>query len=159
VANWVSNQEVGGNIRVLDSSGAVVAEGSSGETFSVPAGTYRVVGVITDAALLIDTPTRESDDEATVSPGQETSARVTHPVARIRLRVTQRGRALNNWRAELRRQNGQGGMIEMRAADPHRPVSPGRYDAVIIAGSERFDVSNVIFQPGSTADVPVTIDE
>lgn len=157
VSNVAGGQDVGGTVRVLSASGEVVAEGRSGQTFTVDAGTYRIAGAVTDASVLVDTPTRESEDAATVTAGEQTEARVVHPVARVRLRVTRRGRPVGSWRAELQRQSG-GDTIEIRATESHTPISPGRYDAVVFVGSERFEVSGVIFQGGSTMDVPVTIE-
>jgi hypothetical protein len=157
LSNIVGNQEVGGTVRILDARGSVVAEGPSGQTFNVDAGTYRIAGSITDAAVILDRPTREADDEVTVTPGQETVGRVVHPVARVRLRVTRRGRPVTNWRAEVRRQSG-GDPIELRPSETHTPISPGRYDAVVQVGGERFELSGVVFQGGSTADVPVNIE-
>lgn len=157
VVNVVSGSESSGTVRVLDMGGQVVAEGRSGETFPVDAGTYRVVGEVTDASVLVDRPTRESDDPVEVVPGEEQVARVVHPVARVRLRVVQRGRPVTGWRAEVRRQTG-GPALEIRASEEHTSISPGRYDAVLHVGGQRIEVSGIVFQGGATMDVPLNIE-
>lgn len=158
VVNMVGGRDAGGTIQILDGSGRVVLEGRSGETYSLDAGTYRVVGTVTDRTALVDTPTREEEDPVTVAAGREEVVRVAHPVARVRLAVTQRGRPVASWRAELRRTTGQGGVLELQPSETHTPVSPGRYDAVVHVGGQRFTVTGVIFQGGATMDVPVTIE-
>src|SRR5690606_924549 len=60
VVNRVGGEDSSGRVRVLNDAGEVVAEGASGESFVVDSGTYRVVGEITDADVLIDKPTREA---------------------------------------------------------------------------------------------------
>src|SRR5690606_27966910 len=107
-----------------------VAEGRSGDTFNLESGSYRVVGEITDAAVLIDKPTRQSDGMVTVLAGQTQTATIDHARARVRVRVTRRGRAVAQWRMQLRRQGVEGAEpITLRASDQHTPITPGRYDA------------------------------
>src|SRR5687767_13006341 len=58
----VEGEEVAGEVRVEDAeSGEEVGRGMAGQTFSVPAGDYRVFGHITDEDVLRDRPEREHD--------------------------------------------------------------------------------------------------
>lgn len=157
VINRVGGQESTGRVRVLDSSGSVVAEGSSGDTFTVPSGTYTVAGEITDAQVLLDTPSRESESTVTVVAGQEQTATVDHPVSRVRLRVTRAGRPVANWRMEVRRQGTEGRALEIRPSERHVPITPGRYDATLHIGGTDVEVTGIIFQGGATMDVPVAV--
>lgn len=155
----MGGEESTGNVRVLSASGEVVAEGRSGDTFTVEAGSYRLVGEITDAAVLIDTPTRESDGMITVLAGQEQTATIDHARARVRVRVTRRGRPVAQWRMQLRRQGVEGAEpITLRASEQHTPITPGRYDATLQFGANRIEVTGIIFQGGATMDVPVNVD-
>lgn len=159
VLNRVGGEDSTGTVRVLSASGDVVAEGTSGDTFTVEAGSYRLVGEITDADVLIDTPTRESDGMITVLAGQEQTATIDHPRARVRLRVTRRGRPVARWRMEVRRQGEEGAEpLELRNSDQHTPITPGRYDATLHFGANRIEVTGIIFQGGATMDVPVNVD-
>jgi len=159
VVNRVGGEDSTGTVRVLSASGEVVAEGRSGDTFTVEAGSYRLVGEITDAAVLIDTPTRESDGMITVLAGQEQAATIDYPRARVRLRVTRRGRAVPRWRMEVRRQGQEGAEpLELRSSEQHTPITPGRYDATLHFGANRIEVTGIIFQGGATMDVPVNVD-
>ena len=132
-------------------------KGTSGDTFTVEAGSYRLVGEITDPAVLIDTPTRESDGMITVLAGQEQTATIDH--ARARVRVTRRGRPVAQWRMQPRRQGVEGAQpITLRASEQHTPITPGRYDATLQFGANRIEVTGIIFQGGATMDVPVNVD-
>lgn len=158
VVNRVGGEESGGRVRVLDASGEVVAEGQSGETFTLEAGTYRVIGEITDSDVLIDKPTR-SGGEVVVVAGQEQAVTVDHPRSRVRIRVLRRGRPVARWRLELRPQSDPNAApITLRPSDQHTPVTPGRYDGTLTFGSQRIEVNGIIFQGGATMDVPINVD-
>lgn len=158
VVNRVGGEDSSGRVRVLNDAGEVVAEGASGESFVVDSGTYRVVGEITDADVLIDKPTREAGP-VTVVAGEEQTATIDHPRSRVRLRVTRRGRPVAQWRMEVRPQaNPEAAPITLRASDRHTPITPGRYDGTLRFGSQRIEVSGIIFQGGATMDVPVNVD-
>lgn len=156
VVNVVSDQEVGGPVRVLDSSGEVVAEGTSGDTFNVESGEYRVQGEVTDASILVDTPTQETT--ATVPAGGTTEARVDFPVSRIRIEVTRGGRPIARWRLTVRRQGMEAGdPVELEPSREHVPITPGRYDATLRFGGSEIEVNGLIFQGGATMTVPVNV--
>lgn len=158
VINRVGGQDSTGSVRVLDAAGETVAEGASGDTFDLEAGSYRVVGEITDAAVLIDTPTREADGMVTVVAAQEQTIGIDHPVSNVRLRVTRAGRPVARWRMEVRRQGGEGEAIELRSSNDHIPITPGRYDATLHFGNAQIQVTGIIFQGGARMDVPVNVD-
>jgi hypothetical protein len=144
---------------VLNTAGDVVAQGRSGETFILDAGSYRVVGEITDDDVLIDTPVREADGFVQVVAGQEQTATIDHPVSRVRIRVTRRGRPVATWRMEVRRQGDPNAEpIMLRSSNRHIPVTPGRYDATLHVGGQQITVNGIIFQGGATMDVPVNVD-
>lgn len=157
VVNRVGGQDSSGTVRVLDEGGATVAEGSSGETFTLQSGSYRVVGAITDADVLIDTPERESDGMVTVVAGQEQTVTIDHPVSRVRLRVTRGGRPIARWRFVVHRQGEEGETIELRSGGQHIPITPGRYEGTLHFGNSQIEVTGVIFQGGATMDVPVNV--
>lgn len=160
VVNVVRDEEVGGNVRVLSSDGEVVAEGSSGDTFNVESGQYRVQGEITDDSVLIDTPTHELEGMATVAPGETTETRIEFPVSRVRIEVTRRGRPIRRWRLTVTRQ-GFGESDEGIVLEPsseHVAITPGRYDGTLRFGGQQIEVSGLIFQGGATQTVPVNVD-
>ncbi|MCZ7687137.1 MAG: hypothetical protein M5U28_53715 [Sandaracinaceae bacterium] len=158
VVNRVGGEDASGSVRVLDASGETVAEGASGDTFTVEAGSYRVVGEITDPSVLIDTPTRESDGMITVVAGQEQTVTVDHPVSRVRLRVSRAGRPVARWTMEVRRQGEEGEAIRLQSGNDYTPITPGRYDGTLQFGSNRIEVTGIIFQGGARMDVPVNVD-
>lgn len=158
VVNRVGGRDASGTVRVLNDAGETVAEGTSGETFTVEAGTYRVVGAITDASVMIDRPTHEADGGVTVLAGQEQTVSIDFPVSRVRIRVTRRGRAVARWRMEVQRQGAQGAPLTLQSSNDHIPITPGRYDATLHFGNERIQVTGIIFQGGATMDVPVNVD-
>ncbi len=155
----VGNQDGSGTVRVQSMSGQTVAEGRSGETFTVPAGTYRLSAQITDQEVMFDRPSRESETPVTVSAGQEENATVEFPVSRVRLRITRRNRPIGRWRLEVRRAGVEGGeTLTLQSGDRHIPMTPGRYEGTLIFGTSRIEVSGIIFQGGATMDVPVNVD-
>lgn len=158
VVNRVGGEDASGSVRVLDASGDTVAEGASGDTFTVEAGSYQVVGEVTDPSVLIDTPVRQSDGMITVLAGQEQTVTVDHPVSRVRLRVSRAGRPVARWTMEVRRQGGEGEPIQLRAGNDYIPITPGRYDGTLQFGTNRIEVTGIIFQGGARMDVPVNVD-
>ncbi|HEY8429752.1 MAG TPA: hypothetical protein VIL20_15315 [Sandaracinaceae bacterium] len=158
IVNRVGGEEVGGAVRVLDEAGETVAEGASGDTFTLDAGSYRVVGEITDPDVLIDTPTREADGMVTVLAGQEHTVTIDHPVSRVRLRVSRGGRPIARWRMEVRRQGGDGEAIQLQSGNQYIPITPGRYDGTLRFGNSQIEVNGIIFQGGARMDVPVNVE-
>ncbi|MFK7990231.1 MAG: hypothetical protein AB8I08_29695 [Sandaracinaceae bacterium] len=151
--------EVSATVRVVDSGGDTVAEGQAGQTFALEAGQYRVYAAIGDDSVLIDTPTREYDGRAVVSPGDTEEVTVEFGIARVRLDVRRGGRSVARWSARVRRQGGMSGdeEIELTPSEDHVAISPGRYDATLTLGGEQISVNGLIFQGGATQTVPVNV--
>ncbi len=156
VANRVGGEEIGGNVQVLDESGEVVAEGSSGETFDLPAGSYALVGEVTDATILLGTPTTQSEDRVTLDAGSDAEGFVDHGRALVRIRVTRNNRNVRRWRLELTRR-GSETTLNLEPTEEYVPVTPGRYDGVVHFGSHQIEVTNVIFQDGARRDLPIRV--
>ena len=142
-----------GTIEVLDVRGASVAEGSSGETLTLPAGNYRVVAMMDPSLLPGHGPL---DDSVTVREGRTTDKRMTYEAARVRLDVRRNGRPVANWTMRLTREDGDM-EVTMRPSQEHQIVAPGRYSGVLTTGNTRIEVSGLIFQGGATMDVPVNV--
>ena len=150
----MQNQERAGTVTVRSADGAVVAEGASGDTFDVPSGSY-VLEAMLDAALLPGHTGRE--ERTTVSSGETVEVVFSYEVARVRLNVRRAGRPVNTWRMVLTRE-GSETEITLQSSTEHAEVAPGRYSGLLIAGSARIEVTGLIFQGGSTMDVPVNVD-
>lgn len=149
-------------VRVMDEAGEVVAEGAPGDTFSVDSGRYRVAASISDASVLADTPTRELDGVATVTPGDTAEVTVRFPVSRVMLEVRRRGRPVARWQLTARRENpGPGEQVSEFQLEPsreHVPVTPGRYAGTLRFGGQQIEVNGLIFQGGARMTVPVNVD-
>lgn len=159
VVNVVGGAEVGGEVQVLDPAGEVVAEGTSGDTFNVESGSYRVRGHITDRAILIGMPTTELDGTTTVSPGETSTAQVNFPVSHIIINVRRGGRPVARWRLTVTRENvAEPTEIVLEPSQTHIPITPGRYSGTLRMGSTEIAVSGLIFQGGARMNVPVNID-
>ncbi len=158
VVNRVGGQEVGGRVRVLSEAGEVVAEGDAGATFNVDSGSYRVVGEITDADVLIDTPTHELEGMVTVPAGETATAEVDFPVSRILLNVTRRGRPVRSWRLQVTREGFDAGEpVTLTPSREHIPITPGRYSGTLTTGGSQIEVTGLIFQGGARMTVPVAV--
>ena len=158
VVNRVGGADVGGTVRVTNDAGETVAEGASGDTFDVPSGDYSVEGTITDAALLIDRPTRPLDGGATVVPGETADAQINFPVSRIRVEVRRRGTVVRTWRLTVHPQGAEEPEIVIEPSRDHVPITPGRYEGSLRAGSSEIAVNGLIFQGGATMSVPINME-
>lgn len=156
--NRVGGADVGGTVRVLNEAGEVVREGASGDTFDVPSGDYTVEGTITDAAILVDRPTRSADGGATVTPGETATAQINFPVSRIRIEVRRHGTVVRTWRLTVHPQGAEEPEITLEPTRDHVPITPGRYEGSLRAGSNEIAVSGLIFQGGATMSVPINMD-
>ncbi|HHH30620.1 MAG TPA: hypothetical protein ENK57_20075 [Polyangiaceae bacterium] len=158
VSNSVGGAEGGGTVEVVDAQGEVVASGDSGQTFNVESGTYSIRGTITDASVLIDTPTREAEDYVTVPPGETTVASVNFAVSRILIRVRRGTRSVPRWRLTLHRDGRDPGEpIELEPSSEHVPITPGRYSGSLRFGGREIEVNGLIFQGGARMTVPVDV--
>ena len=156
VINKVDGEDGGGTVQVLSAEGEVVAEGNSGDTFTVDSGQYQVAGTITDTSVLIDTPTDQGDSWVEVLPGEVAEAHIDHGRARVRIRVMRNGRALSRWRMEVTRR-GSTQSITLQPSNDYIPISAGRYSGVVTFGAHRIEVSDLIFQAGAQRDMPINV--
>ena len=156
VVNRVGNDDLGGNVSVLNASGEVVESGRSGSTFTLPAGTYRLAGEITSDDDVVGKPSKEMEDTVEVRAGQTTTLAVVFSVATVKLRVERNGRVVGTWRAELTRQ-GTDEAVALSSRDDFRRIRAGRYDGTVIFGANRIEVNDVIFQGGARGEVPIQV--
>ncbi|MEM6955636.1 MAG: hypothetical protein AAF411_00615 [Myxococcota bacterium] len=142
-----------GTVEVHDEDGETVAQSTSGETMTLPVGSYRVIATMEESLL----PGHGSlDDSVTVRDGRMTDKRMTYEVARVRIMVRRRGRPVSRWSLSLTREGGDT-ELTLEPSETHTIVAPGRYSGVLTAGGQRIEVTGLIFQPGTTMDVPVSV--
>jgi len=151
----VGSDEVAAAIQLINAEGDTAAEGQAGQTFTVPGGNYTVRASVTDAAVLADTPTTE--EEAFLEPGEPRTVGVRFAVARVRLNVRVRGRALRNPQVELFREGGDTPVATVRATNEHFAITPGRYTAKVTQSGTEYEVRGLAFMDGATQDIPVNI--
>ena len=156
VINEIDGAESTGTVQVLDGAGEVVAEGQSGETFQLPAGTYTLVGSITDASILMDTPTREGEYSVTLEAGGEARGVIEHHRARVKIRVLRRNRPVNRWRLVLTRR-GSDQQIELTPSEEYIPITAGRYNGIVHIGNTQIEVTDVVLQGGAQRDLPIRV--
>ncbi|MCU0673244.1 MAG: hypothetical protein MUE69_10685 [Myxococcota bacterium] len=147
----VGNETAAGRVQLLDESGAVVAEGGAGESFTLPEGRYRVVATLDPGALAGATP---REDALFVEPGQSERT-ITWEVTRVRFAVRRRGQPVSRWRIVAQREGGE--ELTFEPTEEFRVVMPGRYRAVLTFGAQRVEVNGLIFQGGATQTVPVDV--
>lgn len=150
----LGNEDAQGRVQVVDDAGEVVAEGASGQTFTVPSGSYRVVGELARGALR---GAEAREESAYVEAGGRARVTVSWAVARVRIDVRRRGQAINRWRLVVTRE-GTSDEVVLEPSNEHHVVMPGRYSGVLTAGANRVEVSGIIFQGGATMNVPINID-
>ncbi|MEM9861976.1 MAG: hypothetical protein AAF938_10195 [Myxococcota bacterium] len=142
-----------GTVEVQDADGETVAQSTSGETMTLPVGSYQVIATMEESLL----PGHGSlEDSVTVRDGRMTDKRMTYEVARVRITVRRRGRPVSRWSLSLTREGGDT-ELTLEPSETHTIVAPGRYSGVLTAGGQRVEVTGLIFQPGTTMDVPVTV--
>jgi hypothetical protein len=148
----VGNETAAGRVQLLDEGGAVAAEGSAGESFTLPEGRYRVVATLDPGALAGATP---REDALFVEAGQSERT-ITWEVTRVRFAVRRRGQPVSRWRIVAQREGGE--ELTFEPSEEFRVVMPGRYRAVLTFGAQRVEVNGLIFQGGATQTVPVDVD-
>jgi hypothetical protein len=142
---------------VLDQSEQSVAAGRSGETISVPAGSYYVRVAVEDEDVILNTPTHE--EEIAVAPGSEpTEITVNVPVAHIVLRVSHRGRPLRNPNVTLYAEGSEEPVARFRAGNDAIQISPGRYEAEVQSGGGNYRIRGLTFMDGARQEIPVNVE-
>jgi len=156
VVNRANNEDIGGNVSVLNLDGEVVESGTSGSTFTLEPGTYRLAGEVTSDDDVLGKPSKQMEDTVTISPGQEETLPVSFAVANIKLRIERNGRVVRTWQAELTRQ-GSEAPINLTSRDDFQHIQAGRYDGTVRFGSHRVEVNDVILQGGSRGEIPIRV--
>lgn len=156
VVNRVGGEDVGGNVSVLNMDGEVVESGTSGSTFTLQPGEYRLAGEITSDEDVLGKPSKEMEETVMVEPGQEATMHVSFSVANVKLRVERNGRVVRTWRAELTRR-GTETPINLSSSDGFQHIRAGRYDGTVTFGAHRVEVQDVIFQGGARGEVPIRV--
>ena len=156
VVNRVGNEDVGGNVSVLDLEGEVVESGRSGATFVLEPGTYRLAGEITSDDDVLGKPSKQMEDTVTIEPGQQETLPVAFSVANVKLRVERNGRPVRTWRAQLTRR-GSETPITLSSSDDFRHIQAGRYDGTVRFGAHNVEVENIIFQGGARGEIPIRV--
>ncbi|MCA9616470.1 MAG: hypothetical protein KC586_27120 [Myxococcales bacterium] len=151
IALRVGNAPATGTVQLLDTSGAVAAEGASGDALTVPSGEYRVVATLADGQLAGAMPRQ---DNLYVEPGANERT-LTWEVTRVTFVVRRRGQPVGRWRIVAQREGGQELVFE--PSEEPRVVMPGRYTAVLTFGAQRVEVNGLIFQGGATQTVPIDV--
>ena len=151
----IGNEDGSAQIRLLDSNGDSVHEGASGTPFTVQSGTYSLEASITDARVMVDTPTKT--EEVTLSPGEPQTVEVRFPVARVRLGVSRRGRMSYRGQITLFREGTEEEVASFRLSNNHIAITPGRYEANVRSGSLDTRVSGLMFMDGATQNVPIEV--
>ena len=157
VINRVMSEDVGGTVKVLDESGSVVASGNSGDTFTLPAGNYRLTGEVTDDEVVLGGASKESDETVALPAGGEATGTVNFSVAHVKVRVERGGRVIRTWQMELTRQGSQS-PINLRSSDGFLHIRAGRYDGTLRFGTTRIEVTDIIFQGGASGEVPIRVE-
>lgn len=141
---------------VKSASGATVAEGRGGETFTLQAGTYSVTARVTSDDLIVTAPA-ETTESIDVEPQEPQTVRVTIPAAHVRLTVKRNGRTIRNPLVTLFREGGDEQVAQFRAGNQEITISPGRYEADVRTGSQEIRVRGLMFMGGARQNIPVNI--
>jgi len=147
--------EVAARVRVLDGD-RVVAEGQAPLSAQMTAGTYTFTAEISDAALLVDTPTVRNED-VTVAAGGPRDVTIQIPRAQVRLKVVRGGREIRNPEITLMHQGSTEAVYRFHPGAQHISISPGRYEADVKMGTQVIHVQGITFMDGATQDIPIEI--
>jgi hypothetical protein len=153
VTTVVKGQAVSGRVKLVDASGQVAAEGSTGQTMRVPSGSYTAEVQVTDEGVLIDKPTQTLEME--LVPGTEVKEKVIFPWCRVRLNVRVRGNLDRNARVKLMRHGTV--VAEIKSASDYVPISPGHYAAEVTSRKTVTRLDDVMLPEGATRDVPIDV--
>jgi hypothetical protein len=149
----VAGQPTPASVRVLDAQGGVAAEGTSGGSLSLPAGSYALEVTISDATAMIDTPTQRS--ELQLEPGQAANVQTEFRWAKVTLDVRVGGRSQRGAKVVLLR-NGEP-VAEMKSGAAPVPITPGRYEADVSLPGRTVRVTGLHFPDSAMQTVPVNV--
>lgn len=145
-----------GEVAIQDSSGASVAQGRPGQTFTLPAGDYTVVARATDEDDIIGAPV-EGSESISLAGQEEHTVRVHIPAAQVKLNVSRNGRRMPNPHVTLFREGSEEPVASFRAGDRHITIVPGRYEANVRAGNNEIRVRGLTFMEGAMQNIPVNV--
>ncbi len=143
-------------VKILGEDDKIVAQGSAGDTFTLPPGQYVASAEVTNDEMLVDTPERRSE-VVEVRPTENQTATVEFGRARVRLQVLKSGKKVRGSRVVLRRSGGEETVLDFEPNDDHISISPGRYDAVVHLGKDEISVTGLVFMGGATQTVPIRV--
>jgi hypothetical protein len=155
IAVRLGSEEGTAAVKLVDADGNTVAEGRSGQSFTVRPGAYTVIAQIEDERVMIDKPQHSEEVQVPASEEPHT-IQVSVPIARVRLVVRRNNRPLNNPQVTLFRQSGEE-VATFRAGNDHIAITPGRYEADVVTGRDRIRVRGLTFMDGATQNIPVNI--
>lgn len=145
-----------GEVVIQNTSGATVAQGRGGETFTLQAGDYSVVARATNEQHIIGAPV-EATEPISLAGEEEKTVRVSIPAAQIRLDVRRNGRPLRNPRVTLFREGGDEQVAQFTASDRYITIVPGRYEADVRQGNQEIRVTGLTFMEGAQQNIPVNV--
>lgn len=152
----LGTEEYQGEVQIQNSSGATVAQGRGGQTFTLQSGDYTVVARATREQDIIGAPV-EATEEITVAGEETKTVRVSIPAAQVRLDVRRNGRRLNNPRVTLFREGGDAQVAQFTATDRLITIVPGRYEADVRSGNQEIRVRGLTFMEGAQQTIPVNV--
>jgi hypothetical protein len=154
VITKVGNDVVAAHVKVLAADHSVVAEGEAGTALTVQSGSLTIEASITDAAIMIDTPTTRHEVE--VAPGATLSETVQFPRARVKFAVSLNGKADARATVSLLRNGAVVATIPASTPD-FITVTPGRYTALVKSRNAEITVPEMVISEDSTRTVPLNV--
>ena len=152
----LGTEEYEGEVAIQNTSGATVAQGRGGQTFTLQAGDYTVIARATNEQHIIGAPV-ETSEQISLAGEEETTVRVSIPAAQVRLDVRRNGRPLRNPRVTLYREGGEEQVAQFTATDRHITIVPGRYEADVRQGNNEIRVRGLTFMEGAQQNIPVNV--
>lgn len=142
------------HVKVLGEDGAVIAEGESGTALTVQSGSLTIEASVTDAAVMIDTPTVREDVE--IAAGDTRTLEVHIPRAQVKVTVSVNGKPDNKATVTLMRHGAIVTTLTSGAPD-FVSITPGRYSAKVKAKNAEIDVPDVVIPEDSARNVPLNV--
>ena len=152
----LGTEDYEGEVAIQNASGATVAEGRGGQTFTLQAGDYTVIARATNEQHIIGAPV-EASEPISLAGEAEKTVRVSIPAAQIRLDVRRNGRPLRNPRVTLFREGGDEQVAQFTATDRYITIVPGRYEADVRQGNQEIRVRGLTFMEGAQQNIPVNV--
>lgn len=154
VATKVGNDVVAAHVKVLAADGSAVAEGEAGTALTVQSGSLTIEASITDATIMIDTPTTRHEVE--VAPGATLTETVSFPRARVKFAVSINGRADSRATVTLLRNGAV--VVTIPASTPDFvSVTPARYTAVVKSRNAEITVPEMVISEDSSRTIPLNV--